>query len=188
MSNPSLFFVFPSTAYIHLFYVPVDHNVSAVILLNPPPHPPPATDMSPHLLSVSTQTPPPLSEFNGCPGLCNNNGRCVLDQNVWHCICQSGWRGLGCDVATETLCSDGKDNEGDGLVDCMDPDCCAQISCQGQTYCRGSPDPTTVAGQGQSSSGQPPSKGFYDRVSFLIGPSGSHVIPWDNPFNGRQVA
>lgn len=49
---------------------------------------------------------------DGCPGLCNNNGRCVLDQNVWHCICQSGWRGLGCDVATETLCSDGKDNEG----------------------------------------------------------------------------
>lgn len=35
-----------------------------------------------------------------------------MDQNVWHCICQSGWRGLGCDVATETLCSDGKDNEG----------------------------------------------------------------------------
>lgn len=50
--------------------------------------------------------------IDGCPGLCNNNGRCVLDQNVWHCICQSGWRGLGCDVATETLCSDGKDNEG----------------------------------------------------------------------------
>lgn len=49
---------------------------------------------------------------DGCPGLCNNNGRCVLDQNVWHCICQSGWRGLGCDVATEMLCSDGKDNEG----------------------------------------------------------------------------
>lgn len=49
---------------------------------------------------------------DGCPGLCNNNGRCVLDQNVWHCVCQSGWRGLGCDVATEMLCSDGKDNEG----------------------------------------------------------------------------
>uniref|UniRef100_G3PW44 Si:dkey-237h12.3 n=1 Tax=Gasterosteus aculeatus TaxID=69293 RepID=G3PW44_GASAC len=106
---------------------------------------------------------------DGCPGLCNNNGRCILDQNVWHCICQSGWRGLGCDVATETLCSDGKDNEGDGLVDCMDPDCCTQISCQGQTYCRGSPDPAAVAGQGQSSSPRPLSKGFYERVGFLIG-------------------
>ena len=49
---------------------------------------------------------------DGCPGLCNNNGRCVLDHNVWHCVCQGGWRGLGCHVATETLCSDGKDNEG----------------------------------------------------------------------------
>ncbi|XP_035525860.1 teneurin-3 [Morone saxatilis] len=125
---------------------------------------------------------------DGCPGLCNNNGRCVLDQNVWHCICQSGWRGLGCDVATETLCSDGKDNEGDGLVDCMDPDCCTQISCQGQPYCRGSPDPAAVAGQGQSSAAQPTSKGFYDRVSFLIGPSGSHVIPWDNPFNSSLAS
>lgn len=57
-------------------------------------------------------TPRVVFLTDGCPGLCNNNGRCVLDQNVWHCICQSGWRGLGCDVATETLCSDGKDNEG----------------------------------------------------------------------------
>ena len=73
----------------------------------------------------------------------------------------------------------------DGLVDCMDPDCCIQIACQGQTYCRGSPDPAAIASQGQSSAAQPTSKGFYDRVSFLIGPSGSHVIPWDNTFNSR---
>lgn len=58
MNNPSLFFVFPSTAYIHLFYVRVNHNVSAVIPL-PPPHPP---DMSPHILSVLTSiTQPPRS-------------------------------------------------------------------------------------------------------------------------------
>ncbi|KAM8848733.1 teneurin-3 isoform 2-T2 [Synchiropus picturatus] len=125
---------------------------------------------------------------DGCPGLCNNNGRCVLDQNVWHCICQSGWRGLGCDVATETLCSDGKDNEGDGLVDCMDPDCCAQMACQSQSYCRGSPDPAVIVGQGQGIAPQPTSKGFYDRVSFLIGPSGSHVIPGENPFNGSLAS
>lgn len=73
----------------------------------------------------------------------------------------------------------------DGLVDCMDPDCCTQISCQGQTYCRGSPDPAAVAGQGQSSSPRPLSKGFYERVGFLIGPGGSHVIGWENPFNSR---
>lgn len=57
-----------------------------------------------------------LSSFlvltEGCPGLCNSNGRCTLDQNGWHCVCQPGWRGAGCDVAMETLCTDGKDNEG----------------------------------------------------------------------------
>ncbi|XP_077464637.1 teneurin-3 isoform X2 [Stigmatopora argus] len=127
---------------------------------------------------------------DGCPGLCNNNGRCVLDQNVWHCICQSGWRGLGCDVATETLCSDGKDNEGDGLVDCMDPDCCTQISCQGQTYCKGSLDPgaAVIASHGQNSAGQPVSKTFYERVAFLMGPSGSHAVPGQNPFNSSLVS
>uniref|UniRef100_A0A8C6TY83 Si:dkey-237h12.3 n=1 Tax=Neogobius melanostomus TaxID=47308 RepID=A0A8C6TY83_9GOBI len=126
--------------------------------------------------------------IDGCPGLCNNNGRCVLDQNVWHCICQSGWRGLGCDVATETLCSDGKDNEGDGLVDCMDPDCCFQMACQGQSYCRGSPDPAVMAAQLQSSASLPTSKGFYERVSFLIGPGGSHAVASDNPFNSSLAS
>ncbi|CAB1337375.1 unnamed protein product, partial [Coregonus sp. 'balchen'] len=126
---------------------------------------------------------------DGCPGLCNSNGRCVLDQAGWRCICQSGWRGLGCDVATETLCSDGKDNEGDGLVDCMDPDCCSQSSCQGQPYCRGSPDPTSIVGQGQgSSSTQSAPRGFYAHVSFLVRPGGSHVIPGDNPFNSSLAS
>lgn len=73
----------------------------------------------------------------------------------------------------------------DGLVDCMDPDCCAQISCQGQTYCRGWPDPVAVASQSQGSAIHTSSRSFYDRVSFLIGPSGSHVVPWDNVFNSR---
>ncbi|MEQ2175031.1 hypothetical protein GOODEAATRI_013993 [Goodea atripinnis] len=50
--------------------------------------------------------------IEGCPGLCNNNGRCTLEASGWHCICQPGWRGAGCHVAMETLCTDGKDNEG----------------------------------------------------------------------------
>lgn len=73
----------------------------------------------------------------------------------------------------------------DGLVDCMDPDCCSQMACQGQTYCRGSPDPAAIASQGQSSAGQPASKSFYDRIGFLIGPSGSHVAAGENAFNSR---
>ncbi|XP_057393172.1 teneurin-3 isoform X6 [Balaenoptera acutorostrata] len=119
----------------------------------------------------------------GCPGLCNSNGRCTLDQNGWHCVCQPGWRGAGCDVAMETLCADGKDNEGDGLIDCMDPDCCLQSSCQNQPYCRGLPDPQDIISQSLQSPSQQAAKPFYDRISFLIGSDSTHVIPGDSPFN-----
>uniref|UniRef100_A0A8C7NSR0 Teneurin-3 n=1 Tax=Oncorhynchus mykiss TaxID=8022 RepID=A0A8C7NSR0_ONCMY len=125
----------------------------------------------------------------GCPGLCNNNGRCTLDQNGWHCVCQSGWRGAGCDVAMETLCTDGKDNEGDGLADCMDPDCCLQTSCQTQPYCRGSPDPSDIISQSPSSlMPQHAARSFYQRIRFMVGPEGSHVITGDNPFNKSLVS
>ncbi|KAM9329346.1 teneurin-3 isoform 2-T2 [Gastrophryne carolinensis] len=121
--------------------------------------------------------------IEGCPGLCNSNGRCTLDQNGWHCVCQPGWRGAGCDVAMETLCADSKDNEGDGLIDCMDPDCCLQSSCQNQPYCRGLPDPQDIISQSQQSPSQQAARSFYDRISFLTGPDSTHVIPGDNPFN-----
>ncbi|KAK2909018.1 hypothetical protein Q8A67_004855 [Cirrhinus molitorella] len=124
----------------------------------------------------------------GCPGLCNSNGRCTLDQNGWHCVCQPGWRGAGCDVAMETLCADGKDNEGDGLVDCMDPDCCLQSSCQTQPFCRGSPDPIDIISQNQPASPQQAAQSFYQQISFLIGPDSTHVINGDNPFNRSLVS
>ncbi|KAI3352309.1 hypothetical protein L3Q82_005172 [Scortum barcoo] len=125
----------------------------------------------------------------GCPGLCNNNGRCTLEASGWHCICQSGWRGAGCHVAMETLCTDGKDNEGDGLSDCMDPDCCLQPSCQNQLYCKGSPDPAEVLSQSPSSlAPQQAARSFYQRIHFLLGPESTHVISGDNPFNKSLVS
>uniref|UniRef100_A0A8C1ZZW6 Teneurin-3 n=1 Tax=Cyprinus carpio TaxID=7962 RepID=A0A8C1ZZW6_CYPCA len=129
-----------------------------------------------------------VGKIQGCPGLCNSNGRCTLDQNGWHCVCQPGWRGAGCDVAMETLCADGKDNEGDGLVDCMDPDCCLQSSCQTQPFCRGSPDPIDIIGQNQPASPQQAAQSFYQQISFLIGPESTHVINGDNPFNRSLVS
>lgn len=53
-----------------------------------------------------------LSCTDGCPGLCNGNGQCILGQNSWHCECHTGWRGTGCNVAMEISCNDNKDNEG----------------------------------------------------------------------------
>lgn len=73
----------------------------------------------------------------------------------------------------------------DGLVDCMDPDCCLQSSCQNQPYCRGLPDPQDIISQSQQSPSQQAAKAFYDRISFLIGADSTHVIPGESPFNKR---
>lgn len=54
----------------------------------------------------------PFCCTEGCPGLCNGNGRCTLGNNGWFCVCQLGWRGTGCDTSMETACSDVKDNDG----------------------------------------------------------------------------
>ncbi|KAF7213196.1 transcript variant X7 [Nothobranchius furzeri] len=125
----------------------------------------------------------------GCPGLCNNNGRCTLESSGWHCICQPGWRGDGCHVAMEMLCNDGKDNEGDSLADCMDPDCCLLPSCQNQLYCKGSPDPVEVLSQSPSSlAPQQAARSFHQRIHFLVGPESTHILMGESPFNRSLVS
>ncbi|XP_077122098.1 teneurin-2-like isoform X6 [Ranitomeya variabilis] len=124
--------------------------------------------------------------IDGCPDLCNGNGRCTLGQNSWQCICQTGWRGSGCNVAMETSCADNKDNEGDGLVDCLDPDCCLQTTCQSSLLCRGSRDPLDIIQHSQS--GSPAVKSFYDRIKLLVGKDSTHIIPGENPFNSSLVS
>ncbi|KAM4826765.1 LOW QUALITY PROTEIN: teneurin-2 [Thomomys bottae] len=126
------------------------------------------------------------TETDGCPDLCNGNGRCTLGQNSWQCVCQTGWRGPGCNVAMETACADNKDNEGDGLVDCLDPDCCLQSACQSSLLCRGSRDPLEVIQQGQAE--WPRVKSFYDRIKLLAGKDSTHVIPGENPFHSSLVS
>uniref|UniRef100_A0A3B4ZJY0 Teneurin-4 n=1 Tax=Stegastes partitus TaxID=144197 RepID=A0A3B4ZJY0_9TELE len=123
----------------------------------------------------------------GCPGLCNGNGRCTLGNNGWYCVCQLGWRGTGCDTSMETACSDVKDNDGDGLVDCMDPDCCLQATCHTTSLCVGSPDPLDIIQETQMSSTQSNLQTFYDRVRFLVGRDSTHTIPGANPFDGNHA-
>uniref|UniRef100_A0A3B4UIB5 Teneurin-4 n=1 Tax=Seriola dumerili TaxID=41447 RepID=A0A3B4UIB5_SERDU len=123
----------------------------------------------------------------GCPGLCNGNGRCTLGNNGWYCVCQLGWRGTGCDTSMETACSDVKDNDGDGLVDCMDPDCCLQATCHTTSLCVGSPDPLDIIQETQMSSAQTNLQTFYDRVRFLVGRDSTHIIPGANPFDGNHA-
>ncbi|XP_035524877.1 teneurin-2 [Morone saxatilis] len=124
--------------------------------------------------------------IDGCPNLCNGNGQCTMGQQSWHCECQTGWRGPGCSVAMETSCADNKDNEGDGLTDCMDPDCCIQSPCQNSPLCRGSRDPLQVIQQSPMS--QPRVRSFYDRVKMLVGRDSTHILPGENPFNSSLAS
>ncbi|XP_040855631.1 teneurin-1 isoform X3 [Ochotona curzoniae] len=124
---------------------------------------------------------------DGCPGLCFGNGRCTLDQNGWHCVCQVGWSGTGCNVVMEMLCGDNLDNDGDGLTDCVDPDCCQQSNCYASPLCQGSPDPLDLVQQTQPLLSQHTSRLFYDRIKFLIGKDSTHVIPPEISFDSRRA-
>uniref|UniRef100_A0A8C7ZFB5 Teneurin transmembrane protein 1 n=1 Tax=Oryzias sinensis TaxID=183150 RepID=A0A8C7ZFB5_9TELE len=131
---------------------------------------------------------------DGCPGLCSGHGRCTLEQNGWRCICQPGWSGPGCSVVMETDCSDGTDNDGDGLIDCVDPDCCEQLSCSSDPLCHGSADPLALLQQSPLPSNAPPAststhtQGFYSRIRFLLSKAATHTIPGDVPFDTSRVA
>uniref|UniRef100_A0A803TEH1 Teneurin-1 n=1 Tax=Anolis carolinensis TaxID=28377 RepID=A0A803TEH1_ANOCA len=125
--------------------------------------------------------------IDGCPGLCYGNGRCTLDQNGWHCVCQVGWSGMGCNVVMEMMCGDGTDNDGDGLTDCIDPDCCQQSTCYASPLCQGSPDPLDLIQQSQPPFSQHPPRLFYDRIKFLIGKESTHVIRGDVSFESRRA-
>ncbi|XP_048370698.1 teneurin-1 [Sphaerodactylus townsendi] len=125
--------------------------------------------------------------IDGCPGLCYGNGRCTLDQNGWHCVCQVGWSGMGCNVVMEMMCGDSMDNDGDGLTDCVDPDCCQQTDCFASPLCQGSPDPLDLIQQSQPPFSQHPPRLFYDRIKFLIGKESTHVIRGDVSFDSRRA-
>uniref|UniRef100_H3DEB4 Teneurin transmembrane protein 1 n=1 Tax=Tetraodon nigroviridis TaxID=99883 RepID=H3DEB4_TETNG len=132
--------------------------------------------------------------IDGCPGLCSGHGRCTLEQSGWRCVCQTGWSGPGCSVVMETDCSDGADNDGDGLIDCVDPDCCEQLSCGSDPLCHGSADPLVLLQQSLPSTIAAPSplsthtQSFYQRIRFLLGKAATHTLPGDVPFDTSRVS
>uniref|UniRef100_A0AAY4CRM4 Teneurin transmembrane protein 1 n=1 Tax=Denticeps clupeoides TaxID=299321 RepID=A0AAY4CRM4_9TELE len=126
--------------------------------------------------------------IDGCPGLCNGNGRCTLEQSGWHCVCQAGWSGTGCSIVTESECDDGADNDGDGLLDCVDPDCCGMVVCSSNPLCQGSPDPRALLDHAPNPTLPPPVPSFFHRVRFLLGKSATHTLHGDIPFDSRYSA
>ena len=70
---------------------------------------------------------------------------------------------------TETECGDDKDNDGDGLTDGADSECCSNPSCTDHLMCLASADPADIASRKPvlSSNGGGASS-FYQRVKFLV--------------------
>ncbi|KTF86387.1 hypothetical protein cypCar_00004011 [Cyprinus carpio] len=114
-----------------------------------------------------------LFDKDACPGLCNGNGRCTLEQSGWHCVCQSGWSGPGCNVVMETECNDSKDNDSAGVVSAP--------------LCQASLDPRDIIQQSHAPFETRPSRQFFDRVRFLIGRDSTHILPGDLPFDSSRV-
>ncbi|XP_012287191.1 teneurin-a isoform X2 [Orussus abietinus] len=101
----------------------------------------------------------------GCENGCSRQGLCTLQDGEYSCRCSTGWAGRDCSIRIEMECSDGIDNDQDGMVDCFDSECCTHSSCVEHIMCLSSSDPVEVLLRKQ-----PPSvtASFYQRVKFLI--------------------
>ncbi|KAL7643035.1 UNVERIFIED_CONTAM: hypothetical protein RMT77_006324 [Armadillidium vulgare] len=101
----------------------------------------------------------------GCINGCSGNGICTTENNIYRCSCSSGWMGEDCSVALEMKCNDDSDNDGDGLIDCNDSECCSTSECRDHVMCMVSSDPVEVLLRKQ-----PPAitASFYQKVKFII--------------------
>ncbi|XP_046803493.1 teneurin-a isoform X2 [Lucilia cuprina] len=101
----------------------------------------------------------------GCENGCSRHGQCTLENGEYRCDCIEGWAGTDCSIALEMNCKDNIDNDGDGMTDCSDSECCSHPACSEHIMCLSSNDPVEVLLRKQ-----PPSvtASFYQRVKFLI--------------------
>ncbi|RUS82250.1 hypothetical protein EGW08_009988 [Elysia chlorotica] len=130
--------------------------------------------------------------IQGCPKDCSKHGTCRHFSDGWRCDCHQGWKGEACNLAIETSCSDGKDNDNDGMTDCMDPDCCISPEtgeptsvCSESNYCKVSREPSDVL---LSVSVPAPTVPFLKKVAFLIDANSVQKDADKNAFNDSQAS
>ncbi|GMT19588.1 hypothetical protein PFISCL1PPCAC_10885, partial [Pristionchus fissidentatus] len=124
----------------------------------------------------------------GCPSDCGEKGECRLKSSGdWSCHCQWPFTGRGCEIEREMECGDGIDNDGDGLRDCEDPDCCEW--CSKSQQCTPVPSPREMIERmkeeekekGREAEGGP----FIERLRFALRTTQSYV---NKPFNPSLVS
>jgi hypothetical protein len=104
----------------------------------------------------------------GCPDNCAGIGECKRDttSDLYRCFCPPNRRGAACQSEVEILCADGRDNDGDNLFDCDDPECCEQSVCKDQDVCAVAPNPADgVVVEDPSSEEFVP---FFETVRFMV--------------------
>lgn len=102
----------------------------------------------------------------------------------WSCECPAGFAGVDCSQLQELNCTDERDDDADGLVDCEDDDCCQQPACHDNHLCMQSPEPSRVVGkQPDDHSGD-----FFSRFQFLIGNKSVQLYANHSSFEPRRVA
>uniref|UniRef100_A0A0N5A1X5 EGF-like domain-containing protein n=1 Tax=Parastrongyloides trichosuri TaxID=131310 RepID=A0A0N5A1X5_PARTI len=126
--------------------------------------------------------------IEGCKNNCNGNGECKKDTNDkdYKCYCNDSFHGDMCEYQKEDKCDDGIDNDGDGLKDCEDPDCCGTSHCIDEGLCPNIPRPSVVAKR--LSNNHSNSKSFFNRHKFLIAPNSIQYYSQESSFIHNQVS
>ncbi|CAL4063225.1 unnamed protein product [Meganyctiphanes norvegica] len=121
----------------------------------------------------------------GCPGSCSGHGSCIMEEEEWTCKCHDGWEAHDCSVLREMSCSDGIDNDNDGLVDCADAECCSTSDCQQSSLCLTSVEPIDILLRKQ-----PPAvtASFFQRMRFIVEEGSVQIYAKGAAFNESRAS
>ncbi|KRY57863.1 Teneurin-m, partial [Trichinella britovi] len=126
-------------------------------------------------------------QIENCPSNCSNHGICQRDKSgKWDCFCEADFDGPDCRIPLETNCSDGIDNDNDGLTDCEELECCLSSSrCSNDSMCQTVANPLAILASKQSS---PRHASFFQKVRFIAEKNSVQLYADINLFNKSRVS